>query len=147
MPPKQIADIALKDEPGWITIGIDARYVYPSTGEVIDLKTRKILTSLKDETGAEVQSEKLLEVDWIGDKISHAGDQFGIGRKWRGNRATFPSAIRAFLDGLRYVPRLRKENCHYGKWKREERIDLASDHGDRGHHCTRGDRLGRDAAQ
>lgn len=80
MPPKQIAHIALKDEPGWITIGIDGHYVYPSTGEVIDLKSRKVLTSLKDETGAEVQSEKLMEVDWIGDNVSRAGDQFGIGR-------------------------------------------------------------------
>jgi DNA-binding beta-propeller fold protein YncE len=80
MPPKHVADIALKDEPGWITIGIDGRYVYPSTGEVIDLKTHQVLTSLKDETGAEVQSEKLLEVDWKGDQVVGVGDQFGIGR-------------------------------------------------------------------
>jgi DNA-binding beta-propeller fold protein YncE len=80
MPPKQIADVPLKDEPGWITISIDGRFIYASTGEVIDPKTRKVLLSLKDETGQEVQSEKMVEVDWSGDQVIRAGDQFGIGR-------------------------------------------------------------------
>jgi hypothetical protein len=31
------------------TFSIDGKYVYPSSGEVIDVKTRKILTTLKDE--------------------------------------------------------------------------------------------------
>lgn len=79
MPPKQVADVPLKDEPGWITMSIDGRYVYPSTGEVIDAKTHKVLTSLKDETGADVQSEKMVEVDFKGDEVLRAGNQFGIG--------------------------------------------------------------------
>src|SRR2546421_8716878 len=37
MPPKQIASIALRDQPGWVTFSIDGRYAYPSTGDVIDV--------------------------------------------------------------------------------------------------------------
>jgi DNA-binding beta-propeller fold protein YncE len=80
MPPKQIASIALHDQPGWITFGIDGRYAYPSTGDVVDTKTRKVVVVLKDETGAGVQSEKLLEIDFAGNKPLQAGDQFGVGR-------------------------------------------------------------------
>jgi DNA-binding beta-propeller fold protein YncE len=79
MPPKPIATIALRDQPGWITFGIDGRLVYPSTGEVIDAKSRKIIATLTDETGAAVQSEKLLEIDFAGGVPVRAGDQFALG--------------------------------------------------------------------
>ena len=80
MPPKQIQSIELRDQPGWITFSIDGRYAYPSTGEVIDVASRKIVATLKDEHGQDVQSEKLLEIDFFGGKPIHAGDQFGLGR-------------------------------------------------------------------
>jgi DNA-binding beta-propeller fold protein YncE len=57
MPPKQVATIKLRDQPGWVTFSLDGRYGYPSTGEVIDTRTRKILTALTDEEGRAVQSE------------------------------------------------------------------------------------------
>ena len=79
MPPKQTAAIELRDQPGWISFGIDGRYAYPSTGDVIETKTRKIVAGLKDEKGADVQSEKLLEIDFAGGKPLRAGDQFGLG--------------------------------------------------------------------
>ena len=79
MPPKKIESIELRDEPGWITFGLDGRLVYPSTGEVIDARTRKIIATLKDETGADVQSEKLLEIDFKNGVPVRAGDQFAIG--------------------------------------------------------------------
>ena len=79
-PPRQVASIALRDQPGWITFSIDGRYAYPSTGDVIDTKTRKIVCDLADEEGREVQSEKLLEIDFADGKPSRAGDQFGVGR-------------------------------------------------------------------
>lgn len=81
MPPRQIADIKLTDSPGWVTFNIDASYVFPSTGDVINRKTRKIVYTLRDETGAQVQSEKLLEIDFDSGKVIRAGNQFGIGRK------------------------------------------------------------------
>ena len=79
MPPKKIASISLRDQPGWITFSIDGRYAYPSTGDVIDVRTRKVLTGLTDEKGAAVQSEKLLEIDFAGELPIRAGNQFGIG--------------------------------------------------------------------
>jgi DNA-binding beta-propeller fold protein YncE len=81
MPPKQIASIALRDQPGWVTFSMDGRYAYPSTGEVIDTKTKKILVALADEAGRVVQSEKVVEVVFSGDKPVRTGDQFGIGRR------------------------------------------------------------------
>jgi hypothetical protein len=80
MPPKQLESIALRDQPGWVTFSIDGKYAWPSTGEVIEAKTRKIVATLKDEKGGEVHSEKLLEVDFRGNVPVRAGDQFGVGQ-------------------------------------------------------------------
>jgi len=80
-PPTQITSIPLRDQPGWVTFSLDGRTAYPSTGEVIDTRTRRIVTTLADEAGKPVQSEKLVEVDFEGDKPLRAGDQFGLGRK------------------------------------------------------------------
>jgi hypothetical protein len=79
MPPKPIGNIELRDEPGWITFSIKGDLAYPSTGEVIDTRTKKIIATLKDETGADVQSEKMLEIDFAGSQPVRNGDQFGIG--------------------------------------------------------------------
>ena len=81
MPPKQIASIALRDQPGWVTFSMDGRYAYPSTGEVIDTNTKKIVVALEDETGRAVQSEKVVEVVFSNGKPVRTGDQFGIGRR------------------------------------------------------------------
>ena len=80
MPPKQVETIPLRDQPGWITFSIDGRYAWPSTGDVIEVKTHKIIAHLTDETGAAVQSEKLLEIDFSGDAPVRAGNQFGLGQ-------------------------------------------------------------------
>lgn len=80
MPPAPVADIELRDEPGWITFSLDGHYAYPSTGDVIETATRKIVARLTDEHGAAVQSEKMLEIDFRGDQPIRAGDQFGLGR-------------------------------------------------------------------
>ena len=80
MPPKQVASLKVRDEPGWITFSLDGTLAYPSTGDIFDVATRKIVATLTDETGAAVQSEKMLEIDWRGDKPIRTGDQFGIGR-------------------------------------------------------------------
>ena len=81
MPPRQVASVTLRDQPGWISFSIDGRHAYPSTGEVIETKSRKIIATLTDETGRAVQSEKLLEVVFAGEKPVRTGDQFGIGRR------------------------------------------------------------------
>jgi hypothetical protein len=83
MPPRQVASIELRDEPGWVTFSIKGDYAYPSTGDVIEARTRRIVTGLKDEEGRDVQSEKMVEIDVAGDQPVRAGDQFGIGRASR----------------------------------------------------------------
>jgi DNA-binding beta-propeller fold protein YncE len=79
MPYQQLTTIPLQDMPGWITFSIDGNYVYPSSGEVIDTKTRKIITTLQDEFHNNAASEKMVEIDFAGNKAVKAGDQFGIG--------------------------------------------------------------------
>jgi hypothetical protein len=80
MPPKQLVSIKVREQPGWITFSLDGKYAYPSTGDVIDVKTRSILTGLTDETGREVHSEKVVQVDFRDGQPSATGNQFGIGR-------------------------------------------------------------------
>jgi DNA-binding beta-propeller fold protein YncE len=81
MPPKQLLDIKLREEPGWVTFTLDGQYAYPSTGEVIDVKTKKIVAALTDEQGRPVMSEKMLEIDFGPDgKPLKNADQFGLGR-------------------------------------------------------------------
>jgi DNA-binding beta-propeller fold protein YncE len=80
MPPKQLASVELRDQPGWITFSLDGKHAYPSTGEIIDVKTRKIIATLKDEKGNAVMSEKVVEIHIDDSKAVKAGDQFGIGR-------------------------------------------------------------------
>jgi DNA-binding beta-propeller fold protein YncE len=82
MPPKQLQSITVRDEPGWITFSLDGKLAYPSTGEVIDVSSRKIINSLKDETGADVASEKMVEIQFdAAGKVVAVGDQFGLGRR------------------------------------------------------------------
>jgi DNA-binding beta-propeller fold protein YncE len=85
MPPKYLQSIPLRDEPGWITFTRDGQFAYPSTGEVIDTATRKIVAQLTDETGRPVSSEKLLEIDFRNGVPADNADQFGLGRVVPGN--------------------------------------------------------------
>ncbi|MDB5144125.1 MAG: hypothetical protein JWQ66_2838 [Mucilaginibacter sp.] len=79
-PYQQLTTIPLQDMPGWITFSLDGKYAYPSSGEVVDVKTRKVLLTLKDEFYNSVGSEKMVEVDFENGKAVRAGDQFGLGR-------------------------------------------------------------------
>lgn len=79
-PYQQQTTIPLQDMPGWITFSLDGKFAYPSSGEVIDVKTRKILLTLQDENYNQVASEKMVEIHMAGGKAVKAGDQFGIGR-------------------------------------------------------------------
>ncbi|HWB93772.1 MAG TPA: hypothetical protein VG605_18060 [Puia sp.] len=79
-PFQQLTTIPLQDMPGWITFSIDGKYAYPSSGEVIDVKTRKVLGTLKDEFNNSVESEKMVEIDFNGNRPVRAGNQFGIGQ-------------------------------------------------------------------
>jgi DNA-binding beta-propeller fold protein YncE len=82
-PYQQYSTLIMKDMPGWVTFSLDGHYAYPSSGEVIDVKTRKILLDLQDEFHNNVASEKMIEVQFEGNKAVRAGDQFGIGRVFK----------------------------------------------------------------
>jgi hypothetical protein len=81
LPPRQTGGVKLRDEPGWVTFRLDGVHAWPSTGEVIDVAGRKVVAQLTDETGAAVQSEKMVEIHLRGDNPIQSGDQFGIGRR------------------------------------------------------------------
>jgi hypothetical protein len=80
MPPRQVASIEVREQPGWITFSLDGKYAYPSTGDIIDVATRKIVSGLTDETGAAVHSEKMVEIHFRDREPVRTGDQFGLGR-------------------------------------------------------------------
>ena len=80
-PPKQKASIAVREQPGWITFSLDGRHAWPSTGEIVDVATKKIVAALKDEVGREVHSEKMVEIHVRDGVPVKTGDQFGVGRK------------------------------------------------------------------
>jgi hypothetical protein len=80
-PPKQIQSIKLREQPGWITFSLDGKHAWPSTGEMIDVKSKRIITTLADEAGRPVHSEKIVQIDFAGGKPVRTGDQFGLGRK------------------------------------------------------------------
>lgn len=82
-PYQQLTTIPLQDMPGWITFSLDGKFAYPSSGEVIDVKTRKILMTLQDDQYNNVSSEKMIEIHMDGKKAVRAGDQFGLGRATR----------------------------------------------------------------
>ena len=79
--PRQTATITVRDQPGWITWSLDGKHVWPSTGEIVDAKTKKIVARLTDEQQRMVQSEKVIEVVFNGARVVRTGDQFAIGQK------------------------------------------------------------------
>ena len=82
MPPRQTTTLKVRDQPGWITFSMDGQHAWPSTGEVFDVKTKRLVKSLRDEVGRAVGSEKLLEVQMGADaKPVACGNQFGVGQK------------------------------------------------------------------
>ena len=87
MPPKRLRSIDVRSKShGWITFSLDSRFAWPDTGDVIDLKTQKVIATLRDPKGNVVASSKFIEVHIRDGKVVRMGDQFGIGR-----RGTAPS--------------------------------------------------------
>ena len=67
-------------DPSWVTFTIDGQYADSSTGDVVDVQTRKIVAVLKDEAGVPTESENLVEIDFDGAKPVRVGNQFEVGR-------------------------------------------------------------------
>ena len=80
MPPKQVRSIKLRDEPFWLTWSANGKWVYASSGDIIDTSTKQVIAGLKDELGRDVQGEKAVEIIYQQGKLVKAVDQFGIGQ-------------------------------------------------------------------
>jgi DNA-binding beta-propeller fold protein YncE len=79
MPPKQMESIKTTAGPYWITVGLDGNLAYVSSGDVIDMKSRKIVGQLKDEYGRTMYSEKFLDMVFTNGKLTRVANQFGNG--------------------------------------------------------------------
>lgn len=106
MPPVQKTSIKLRDFPGWISFGVDGALAYVSTGDIIDVKTKKIVATLTDEAGRKFQSEKILEVDFRGEEPVALAGQFGIGgitgATGIGSREALPLTNQPLLRGYHW---------------------------------------------
>jgi DNA-binding beta-propeller fold protein YncE len=79
MPPKEVGSIKTTAGPYWITMGLDGKRAYISSGDVIDVKTHKIIGRLRDEYGRTMHSEKLLDMLFVNGKLTRVSNQFGNG--------------------------------------------------------------------
>ena len=81
MPPREVAYIPLSQGGhGWITFSLDGQFAWCHTPNVFDVKTRKLVATLKDENGKPVSGSKFIEVHFRDGKVVAMGDQFGLGR-------------------------------------------------------------------
>lgn len=79
MPPRQIASIKTTAGPYWITMGLDGKLAYISSGDIIDVKSRKIVGQMRDEYGRTMYSEKLLDMLFHNGRLVRVANQFGNG--------------------------------------------------------------------
>src|SRR6185437_15204899 len=74
--PREIATIDTTAGPFWITFGLDAQYAFVSSGDIIDIKTHKIVGQMRDEYGHPMYSEKLLDMTFIDGHLQRVSNQF-----------------------------------------------------------------------
>ena len=75
--------------PAWIAGSYDGKFIYPESGEIIDVATRQVVGQLRAKTVSSTgqvidapytHSRFMIEVDFDNGKVVHATDQFGVGR-------------------------------------------------------------------
>lgn len=65
---------------GWITMGLDGKLAYMASGDVVDVKTHKIVGLLRDEYGRHMDSEKMLDLAFdLNGKLVRKVNEFAIG--------------------------------------------------------------------
>ncbi len=65
---------------GWITMGLDGKLAYMASGDVVDVKTHKIVGLLRDEYGRHMDSEKVLDMAFdLNGHLSRTVNEFAIG--------------------------------------------------------------------
>ncbi|HEX3754066.1 MAG TPA: hypothetical protein VHV26_03230 [Rhizomicrobium sp.] len=72
--------IKLQHASNWITMGLDGKIALSSSGDVIDVKSHKVVAQLKDEYGNLIHSEKFLELAFDNNgRLMRAENQFAEG--------------------------------------------------------------------
>lgn len=66
---------------GWVAFSLDGRYAWCHTPDVIDVRTKQVVATLKDENGQPLGGSKFIEVHFQEGKVVTVGDQFGLGRR------------------------------------------------------------------
>jgi hypothetical protein len=80
MPPVYKTSLVARTSVTWLTCSIDGKRLYPSSGDVVDIASKRTIGALTDEKGRALESEKLLEVKFAGGKPVAVGDQWCNGR-------------------------------------------------------------------
>jgi DNA-binding beta-propeller fold protein YncE len=75
--PKEIGSIDTPDGVFWMTFGLDGKLVYASSGDIIDVATRKIVGTTKSEFGTRMFSEKELDMQFLDGHLQRVSNQFG----------------------------------------------------------------------
>jgi hypothetical protein len=82
MPPAAKGQVELSQGGhGWVCFSLDGRYAWTHTPDVFDTKTKKLVATLKDESGKPVSGSKFIEVHFRDGKVAQMGNEFGLGRK------------------------------------------------------------------
>ncbi len=77
--PKEIDTIDTPAGTYWMTFGLDGKYAYASSGDIIDVATHKIVGQMKDEYGHTMYSEKLLDITFENGHAQRVSNQFANG--------------------------------------------------------------------
>ena len=64
-PPMALTSIQLAAQPRWIAFSLDGRSAYASTGDIVNVETKKIVGTLEDPAGRKLNSENFLEIDFV----------------------------------------------------------------------------------
>ena len=82
MPPTPKGHVELSDGGhGWVTFSLDGKYAWTHTPDVFDVKTKKLVATLKDEHGKPIAGSKFLEIHFRDGKVVEMGHEFGLGRQ------------------------------------------------------------------
>jgi len=81
-PPTIIDSIPLaRTSHGWISFSRDGKHAWTATEEVRDVKTRKVIATLRDENNNPIFSSRFFEAHFKGDELVWVSSQFGLGLK------------------------------------------------------------------
>ena len=64
-PPMALTSMELTGQPRWIAFSLDGRFAYISTGDVINVATKKIIGALEEPAGRKLHSENFVEIDFV----------------------------------------------------------------------------------